>query len=376
MQNVRPKKIISAGLICLDITPVFRNAPVDRIDALLKPGTVVETAAADIHTGGSVANTGLAMKLLGADVVLMGKIGKDDFGAILKNQLAEYISTEHMIEVEGENTSYSVILAPNGIDRMFLHCPGANNTFSAEDPDYGVIEGADLFHFGYPPHMRAMFRNHGDELVRMFAKVDALGVATSLDMAVVDEHAESGGVDWTEILKRTLPHVDFFVPSAEELAFMIDRPLYRRWENAATGRDPTEVLKVEEIENLAETLLSWGAKIVLIKCGKRGLYVAGGEAEPLARLGDKLRINLAGWRGVRHFEKSYRPEKVLSGTGAGDTAIAAFLYAVMEGYSWKECAQLAAAEGACCVERYDAISGLRTLKELQERIANGWEKQA
>ena len=35
---------------------------------------------ADIHTGGSVANTGTAMKLLGADVRLAGMVGDDDFG--------------------------------------------------------------------------------------------------------------------------------------------------------------------------------------------------------------------------------------------------------------------------------------------------------
>ena len=75
------------------------------------------------------------------------------------------------------------------------------------------------------------------------------------------------------------------------------------------------------------------------------------------------------------FEKSYRPEKVLSATGAGDTTIAAFLYAVMQGYGWNECVQLATAEGATCVETYDAISGLRSLEELKGRIDAGWEKQ-
>ena len=37
--------------------------------------------------------------------------------------------------------------------------------------------------------------------------------------------------------------------------------------------------------------------------------------------------------------------------------------------------QLATAEGATCVETYDAISGLRSLEELKGRIDAGWEKQ-
>ena len=36
--------------------------------------------------------------------------------------------------------------------------------------------------------------------------------------------------------------------------------------------------------------------------------------------------------------------------------------------------KLAAAEGASCVEAYDALSGLRTMEELKEKIADGWEQ--
>ncbi len=43
-----------------------------------------------MHTGGAVANTGLAMKLLGADVSLMGKVGEDAFGDMILNILDGY----------------------------------------------------------------------------------------------------------------------------------------------------------------------------------------------------------------------------------------------------------------------------------------------
>jgi hypothetical protein len=36
--------------------------------------------------------------------------------------------------------------------------------------------------------------------------------------------------------------------------------------------------------------------------------------------------------------------------------------------------QLAAAEGASCVEAYDALSGLRSFEELEARIDAGWAK--
>ena len=80
---MKKKKVIAAGHICLDITPVFPGTGAEHLEDVLSPGKLVEVKEADVHTGGSVANTGLAMKILGADVTLMGKIGKDAFGDMI-----------------------------------------------------------------------------------------------------------------------------------------------------------------------------------------------------------------------------------------------------------------------------------------------------
>ena len=74
------------------------------------------------------------------------------------------------------------------------------------------------------------------------------------------------------------------------------------------------------------------------------------------------------------FERSFMPERVLSGTGAGDTAIAAFLTAMTDGCGLDECVSFAAAAGACCVESYDALSGLKSFDEMRKKIAAGWKK--
>ena len=80
------------------------------------------------------------------------------------------------------------------------------------------------------------------------------------------------------------------------------------------------------------------------------------------------------YRGREIFERSYIPERILSGTGAGDTSIAAFLTAVLKGCGPEECLHLAAAAGASCVAEYDALSGIGTLRELEEKINRGWKK--
>ena len=369
------KKIVAAGHICLDITPAFPDKEVTNLGDVLTPGQLLQMGSADVHTGGSVANTGLGLKILGANVTLMGKIGNDAFGELVYSQLKEYDAHQGMIISDDVNTSYSVVLAPKGFDRIFLHHSGANDRFYKKDLDFSQIGDATLFHFGYAPLMKSMYENDGTELVEMFSHIKKLGVFTSMDMAAVDEDSPAGKVDWDGILKRVLPYVDFFVPSVEELAFMIDKERFYEWKERAAGRDITTVLDVEkDIKPLAEKLLEYGAKVVLIKCGVPGLFLGTADEKSLEELDDLLEGGAKGWANLRVFEKSYKPEKVLSGTGAGDTSIAAFLQAIVTGHSSSECLQLATATGASCVAAYDALSGLKSFEELKEKIQNGWEK--
>ena len=60
------KRIIAAGHICLDITPVFPAQRNHReLSDVLVPGKLIQMEGADVHTGWSVSNTGRALKILG-----------------------------------------------------------------------------------------------------------------------------------------------------------------------------------------------------------------------------------------------------------------------------------------------------------------------
>jgi sugar/nucleoside kinase (ribokinase family) len=368
-------KVIVAGHICLDVTPVFPgNGRMGNVGEIFQPGRLLHMDGVDIHTGGAVANTGLAMKILGNDVSLIGKIGDDAFGKIVLDMLGAYQAEKDMIVSAQTSTSYSVVLAIPGIDRIFLHDPGANDTFTPEDLDWQMIAQAELFHFGYPPIMKNMYRDGGRELAAMLQKVKELGTAVSLDMAAVDPASEAGKAGWKEILKAALPYVDFFVPSAEELCAMLDEDLYREWSRRAAGGDMTEILNMEELHWLGEKVLELGVRVVMIKCGSSGMYFKTAGAERLKELCVSLGLKPEEWAAKEGFEKSFEPEAVLSGTGAGDTSIAAFLTSVMRGEALEEAVQMAAATGACCVAAYDALSGLKPLEQLKEKIRKGWKK--
>ncbi|MCB6191222.1 carbohydrate kinase family protein [Blautia marasmi] len=371
------KKVIVAGHACLDITPLFpQNQQAAKLGNILSPGKLIQMEGVDIHAGGAVSNTGMAIKMLGADVCLMAKTGSDEFGKIISDIYAAQGADSGIIVQEGQNTSYSVVLALPGIDRIFLHDPGCNHTFSFEDLPKEKLLGTDLFHFGYPPLMKKMYEDTGSELVRMMKYMKAQGTATSLDLAFVDGESDAGAADWKEILSRVLPYVDFFVPSIEELCFMLDRDRYEAWKTKAGDEDISFSLDVQrDIRPLADKCMELGAKVLLLKCGAPGLYYRTTEVKRLEGLETALGISAEDWSDREGFEASYQPERVLSGTGAGDTTIAAFLTAMLEGYPFEMCIHLAAAEGASCVEAYDALGGIRPLKELASRIEKGWKKQ-
>jgi sugar/nucleoside kinase (ribokinase family) len=372
---MKNQKAIVAGHICIDITPIFPEEKKEALANLFVPGKLIHTKEANVHTGGAVANTGLAMKLLGSDVRLIGKIGNDAFGGMVRDILKHYHASEKLIVSNEVSTSYSIVIAPPGIDRIFLHNPGANDSFQSEDITEEVLMDTALFHFGYPTLMKSMYQNEGKELTELFRKVKSFGVATSLDLAAIDAESEAGKVDWIEILTQVLPYVDFFVPSVEELCFMLDRPLYNEWMKKANGADVTGLLDIaKDIKPLASKCLSMGVKVLLLKCGAPGMYYKTASVDVIKNSGEKLGIDYADWADREGFEKSYIPDKVLSGTGAGDTSIAAFLASMLQGYRFDECIQLASATGASCVEAYDALSGLKSFDELKDKIKRGWKK--
>lgn len=369
------KKIIAAGHICIDITPLFGGGKCENVSDLLVPGKLIHVGAADIHTGGSVANTGLAMKILGADVSLMGKVGDDEFGRMILNILDQYDAAGGMIVDKDSSTSYSAVLAIPGIDRIFLHNSGANDTFTGKDLDLSLIKDAALFHFGYPPIMARMYADGGTEMVRIFKTVKEAGCMTSMDMAAVDEQSEAGCADWEAILEETLPYVDFFLPSIEEVCYMLDKEKYHELQKKAGGRDVTEILSIEEdVVPLADRILQMGCKIAIIKCGAAGFYYKTKEKSAFTDLERESGLDFSSFGGKEGFERSYVPDAVISGTGAGDTTIAAFLTAMIQGYPFERCLQLAAATGASCVAAVDALSGLKPFDELAHRIDKGWEK--
>ncbi len=346
---------VVAGHICLDIIP---ELPTRDLQSVLKPGGVVEIGRAVMSTGGPVSNTGLSLHLLGIPVRLMAKVGTDEFGQIILDQMREHdpALTQDMIIAAGEISSYTLVLSPQGADRAFMHCTGANRTFGAADVPYESLRSARLFHFGYPPVLERMFTNGGVELAELFRRAHETGVITSLDMCMPDPASASGQVDWRAILARTLPHVDLFLPSLDELLFMVRRERF-------DSSDYDDAI----ISEIAGEMLELGARVVALKLGARGFYV---------RTGADVSDLDPGWQNRELWAPVFVPESLVGTTGAGDATIAGFLAALLRDQPLEAALTSAVAVGACNVEALDALSGVQSWEATQARIAAGWARGA
>lgn len=372
------KKIVVAGHVCIDLTPVFSSEKeIGSVSDLLKPGKLISMNGINIHTGGVVSNTGLALIFFGNDVSLIGKVGSDELGRMVLHILKSHglKDASSMKVSEEDSTSYTIALAMPGIDRIFLHSAGANDSFGYDDIDYDVVRDAALFHFGYMPLMKKTYLNGADEMLKILKRVKESGSVTSMDMAAVDKDSEAGKADWKQILKKILPYTDIFVPSIEELIYMLSPERYAALEAKANGADLTLFIDIEkDVKPLADELINMGANVVMIKCGAPGIYYKSASCERLGELERVLGINASEWDSKEGFEKSYVPDKILSGTGAGDTSIAALLTSMLKGFDIKKAVSYAAATGASCLTAYDSLSGLLSFDEIEKKISNGWSK--
>lgn len=321
--------VVVAGHLCLDVIPEFKG-PSDIV-----PGCLIEVGPARFSTGGTVSNVGRALHRLGVQVRLIGKVGDDPFGQIvarlLKDESPELI--KGLVVSPGGATSYSVVINPPHLDRTFLHMPGENDTFGPEDLHDEALAGAAHLHFGYPPLMARMFADGGRELEATLARAKAAGLTVSLDMSLPDPSSPSGRAPWKQILARALPLVDVFIPSQDELAFMLKR-------------DPSD------LEGMIQACLQMGAKTVVIKKGVQGLAAASQD-------------------GARATQACF-PAKVKGTTGAGDSTIAGFLMGFIHGWGLEQCMEAGCAVGAFCVEEPDAVSGIRAWPEVEARLNSEW----
>lgn len=348
---------VIAGYTCVDMIPDFKRIQsVTNLSDLFIPGKLIEIDGMSFVLGGVVPNTGLAMKKFGMDVFLNGLVGDDLLGEIAREWLDKYNLSEGMQTSGKSGTAFSIVIAPPGIDRIFLESPGCNQIFDTEFINFEAVSQSRLFHFGYPPLLKQFYRDNGSQLRDLFSRIQDMGVVTSLDFSLPDPDSESGQLDWPKIMKSVLPFTDIFVPSLEEA-------LQIMFENG----DILDHISIDLIRILGKHIIESGVKILLIKMAHRGVYLITGD---VSSINEKSGVNLPeeNWNFRELWCEAYPADesRIINATGAGDTAVAAFLSAILEGQTVESSLKYAALAGRnnlYCNNIYEELPGWPEMAE-------------
>ena len=354
--------IVVAGHICLDMFPDLGTL---ASGALELHGRLFQIGPLRVATGGLVANSGVALQRLGARVRLLATVGDDLIGESTLEALRR-VSPELTRELrirENTSSSYTIVLARPGEDRLFLHFAGPNLDFSLDDLDFGLLQGARWFHFGYPPLLPSTFADGGQILLEIMQRAKAAGTVTSLDFTLPDPATASGKADWPRILKRVLPAVDVFVPSLDEAVYLLWRDHYLEW-----GGDVAPHVSRAMLRQLTAELLAMGPAIAGIKLGDQGVSLLGSNPARLARMAHQI-PDIERWAG-RTVEQPAFAVDVIGTTGAGDAAYSGLILALLDGLAPADAARQFCAAGAATVESADGLNSLPSATELRARFAN------
>jgi sugar/nucleoside kinase (ribokinase family) len=363
--------VMIAGHLCLDIIPLFPDTGCRDIAEIMRPGKLVNVEDAKISTGGPVSNTGLNMKKLGMDVCFCSCVGDDQLGKIAHDMLSQSGNAEGIKVLQGQASSYTVVVAPPGIDRIFLHNPGTNNIFCADDLNVDLIKQCRHFHFGYPPLMQRMFADEGRELAKIFKIAKEAGATTSCDMTLPDPASASGKAPWRKILENILPHVDIHVPSIEETFYMLHPERFLEMKRQHNNAELIDYITPQQYSDLSDEILEMGAKMVTLKSGHRGFYIKTASKDKFAGLGAAKPADAENWANRQLWSPAYTVEKFGSATGSGDSSIAGLLSGYLKGLTIEKSLKYATCLGYQNVCVLDAVSGIKDWQTSTEMIDAG-----
>jgi sugar/nucleoside kinase (ribokinase family) len=124
-------------------------------DLLIKPQETLRWGSdvpgrAELLPGGSAANVAVWARRLGVEVRLVGKIGDDWLGELMRQRLAEEGLEDGLLVVPGARTARIGAIVETDGERAFVMDKERALSFGPEDYNASILQDADLFFFtGY-----------------------------------------------------------------------------------------------------------------------------------------------------------------------------------------------------------------------------------
>lgn len=291
--------------------------------------------------GGCVPNTAINLAKIDSSLPIsaIGKIGNDDYGRYILNQLEKYGIDNSQFKFFNETpTSFSDVMnLPSG-ERTFFHFRGANAKFSPEDIHIESLN-CDILHIGYLLLLDCFDKDdcdYGTVMARFLHSVQKAGIKTSIDAV------SSSTLSFEKIIKPSIKYCDYVILNEIECCSI--------WGISPYRDDKLDITAVKRAMSL--TMNEGVGEKVIVHCKSAGFCLdKSGEFTCVPSLDIPV-------------------EKIKGSVGAGDAFCAASLYGIYNGFSDKEILEFASAAAACNLFSENSVDGMLDkdgIKEIQTK---------
>jgi len=302
------ENIVVVGSINMDLVVRASRIPI--------PGETVLGRDFGTYPGGKGANQAVAAARQGASVNFIGRVGDDEFGRLLLDELElNGVDVKHVHKDETAATGVALItLNEDGENTIVVasganHCLSPSNIHAAES----AFSGADLL------------------LLQLETPLDTVAAAAE----VASKHGVKVILNPAPAMPlpgEFLSHVDILIPNESETAQLTGLP----------------VDNLSQIERAGRTLVKRGISMVVITLGERGAFQM--EAD----------------KPTKHIP-SY-PVDVVDTTAAGDSFVGTFSVAIADGEPLDRAVERGCAAGALAATRLGAQQSIPTRLEIDNLL--------
>ncbi|WP_328605464.1 ribokinase [Amycolatopsis sp. NBC_00345] len=290
---------MSAAVLVVGSANADLVVPVDR-----RPGGGETVLGGDtaLSAGGKGANTAVAAGRLGADVALLGAVGDDPYGRLLRDSLAGAgVATEHVRTVGRPTGIAYITVTPDG-ENSILVSPGANSALEPGDITDDALDGVRV--------MVTSLEVPLPTVEHAVARASAKGVRVLLNLSPA-----------AEVSRETLGALDVLLVNEHEAAYLL----------GTEGADPRKLLEL-------------GPRAAVVTLGAKGAVVV--EADSSTEVASP-KVN------------------AVDTTGAGDAFAGALAASLAEGATLVDAAKRAVKVAAVSVTRHGAQPSYPTPDELE-----------
>lgn len=275
---------------------------------------------------GAESNVAIGLARLGHKVGWFSKLGDDEFGRYILSVIRGEGVDVSRVAIDAERNTgllFKERFAHVNPNVYYYRKNSAASNLLVDEIDLEYIKKAKILHI---TGITLALSNQCREVVFKCIEIaKEYGVLISFDPNI----------------RRKLWKLEEAVPVLLEVAKQADIIL--------PGIDEGEqLLGLNDPEEIAMKFLDMGCKVVAVKLGKDGCYVANKQES--------------------HYIKGFSVEKVEDTVGAGDGFAAGFLSGVIRNIELKECGQYANGVGAMATLVSGDMEGLPTLSQLFEFI--------